>query len=105
LPQSVAYGALSGGFEHTISRFDVFLLSKQGEAMDRRTFNKLAGLAALGALADAEMSAAQAASVTGEVVLEDSELMVAFDPGTGALTRMEHKATHWNIERRPALGV
>jgi hypothetical protein len=73
--------------------------------MDRRTFNKLAGLAALGALADAEMSAAQAASVAGEVVLEDSALLVAFDPGTGALTRIEHKAAHWPIERRPALGV
>jgi hypothetical protein len=73
--------------------------------MDRRTFNKLAGLAALGALADVEMSAAQAASVTGEVVLEDNALMVAFDPGTGALTRMEYKTTNWNIERRPALGV
>src|SRR5580700_6694511 len=73
--------------------------------MDRRTFNKLAGLAALGALADVEMSAAQAASVAGEVVLEDSALLVAFDPGTGALTRMEQKATHWPIERRPALGV
>jgi Domain of unknown function (DUF6259) len=73
--------------------------------MDRRTFNKLAGLAALGTLADVEMTAAQAASVAGEVVLEDSALLVAFDPGTGALTRMEHKATHWPIERRPALGI
>src|SRR6185437_2606143 len=74
--------------------------------MDRRTFNKLAGLAALATLAEnVEMSAAQAAQVTGEVVLEDSELLVAFDPATGELTRMEHKPTHWSIERRPALGV
>jgi len=73
--------------------------------MDRRTFNKLAGLAALGALTDVEMSAAQAASVAGEVVLEDSEVTVAFDPVSGALTRFEHKSTHWDIERRPALGA
>ena len=74
--------------------------------MDRRTFNKLAGLAALGALTEnVEMSAEQAASVAGEVVLQDSEFLVAFDPATGALTRMEHKPTHWTVERRPALGA
>jgi hypothetical protein len=74
--------------------------------MDRRTFNKLAGLTALAALTEnVEMSAAQAAAVSGEVVLEDSQLVVAFDPGTGALTRIEHKATHWTVERRPALGA
>ncbi|HEV2134933.1 MAG TPA: DUF6259 domain-containing protein [Terracidiphilus sp.] len=74
--------------------------------MDRRTFNKLAGLTALAALTEnVEMSAAQAAQVSGEVTLEDRELLVAFDPATGALTRMEHKPTHWSIERRPALGV
>ena len=38
--------------------------------MNRRTFNKLAGLAAMGALtAEMEMSAAQAADIAGEVVL------------------------------------
>ncbi len=74
--------------------------------MDRRTFNKLAGLTALAALAEnMEMSAAQAAAVTGELVLEDTELLVAFDPASGALTRMEHKPTKWTIERRPALGA
>ena len=74
--------------------------------MDRRTFNKLAGLAALAALTEnVEMSVAQAAQVSGEIVLEDDQLVVAFDPATGALTRMEHKPTHWSIERRPALGV
>ena len=74
--------------------------------MNRRTFNKLAGLAALAALTEnVELSAEEAASVAGEVVLQDSGLLVAFDPGTGALTRMEHKATRWTIERRPALGV
>ncbi len=73
--------------------------------MDRRTFNKLAGLTALAALAEnADMSPAQAAAVTGEVVLEDDHLLVAFDPVSGALTRMESKSTHWDIERRPAFG-
>ncbi len=74
--------------------------------MDRRTFNKLAGLAAMGALtADVELSAAQAAEVAGEVVLEDDVFLVAFDRGSGALTRMEHKPAHWTVERRPALGA
>ena len=74
--------------------------------MDRRTFNKLAGLATMGMLAaDVDLSAAQAAAIAGEVVLEDSEFLVAFDRDSGALTRMEHKPTQWNVERRPALGV
>lgn len=74
--------------------------------MDRRTFNKLAGLTAIAALTDnVELSAAQAASATGEVVLQDSDLLVAFDPVSGALTRMERKTSRWAIERRPALGV
>lgn len=74
--------------------------------MDRRTFNKLAGLATMGALtADVDLSVAQAAAVAGEVVIEDSELLVAFDRASGALTRMEYKPTHWTIERRPALGA
>ncbi len=74
--------------------------------MDRRTFNKLAGLTALAALTEnVEMSAAQAAAVTGEVVLQDADLLVAFDPVSGALSRMERKSTHWPVERRPALGA
>ena len=74
--------------------------------MDRRTFNKLAGLTALAALTEnMELSAEQAAAITGEVVLQDQDLLVAFDPASGALTRMEHKPTKWVIERRPALGV
>jgi hypothetical protein len=74
--------------------------------MDRRTFNKLAGLAAIGVMAEnADLSAGQAASVAEEVVLQDHELLVAFDRGSGALVRMERKSTHWPIERRPALGV
>lgn len=74
--------------------------------MDRRTFNKLAGLTAIAALTEnVPLSAAQAAAASGEVILEDSEVLVAFDPASGALTRMERKATQWPIERRPALGV
>jgi hypothetical protein len=74
--------------------------------MDRRTFNKFVSLAALGALAEnVEMSTAQAAAVAGEVVLEDRDLVVAFDPVTGALSRFERKSSGWPIERRPALGA
>jgi hypothetical protein len=66
--------------------------------MDRRTFNKLASLAAIGALSEhAELSVAQAAAETGEVVLQDGELLVSFDPVSGALTRMERKSTHWSL--------
>jgi hypothetical protein len=74
--------------------------------MDRRTFNKLASLATIGALTEnIELSAEQSASVAGEVVLQDDSLLVAFDKGSGALVRMERKSTHWPIQRRPALGV
>jgi len=40
-----------------------------------------------------------------EVTLQDRSLLVSFDSDSGALTRMEDKATHWVIERRPDLGV
>jgi hypothetical protein len=40
-----------------------------------------------------------------DVTLEDRSLTVSFDSDSGALTRMEDKATHWVIERRPDLGV
>lgn len=74
--------------------------------MDRRTFNKLFSLATMGVLtADVEMSAEQAATVAGEIVLQDSELLVAFDRASGALTRMVYKPTNWTLERRPALGA
>jgi hypothetical protein len=74
--------------------------------MDRRTFNKLASLTAMAALTEnVDLSAEQAASMAGEVVLQDKELLVAFDSGSGALVRMERKSTRWSIERRPALGV
>jgi len=41
----------------------------------------------------------------GEVILEDQRLLVAFDSESGALTRLEDKAAHWTVERRPELGV
>ncbi|HXS12091.1 MAG TPA: DUF6259 domain-containing protein [Acidobacteriaceae bacterium] len=51
------------------------------------------------------MSAEQAAAVSGEVILQDDEFLIAFDPASGALTRMKHKPTNWVVQRRPALGV
>lgn len=87
--------------------------------MDRRTFNKLASLAGVGALTisvekgivQAEPSENLKTTLTehptpaGEVILEDSFLLVAFDAGSGALTRFERKSTHWKMQRRPELGV
>lgn len=79
--------------------------------MDRRTFNKIASLAVIGAAADGTGSYAQitgsgeSPSPGGEVVLEDRELLIAFDKTSGALTRMERKSSHWVIARRPELGV
>jgi len=69
--------------------------------MDRRTFNKLAGLATIRAITDNQEfhaqsnNAARAALATadGEIVLEDNELLVAFDASSGALTRLEKKST------------
>jgi len=74
--------------------------------MDRRTFNKLAGLAAIAAFTEnVDLTAEQAAAVSGEVILQDKHLLVAFDPVSGSLTRMERKSTQWSIQRRPAFGV
>ena len=70
--------------------------------MNRRTFNALAGLTAASALTG---SAAQSSSPGGEIVLEDDTLLAAFDSNSGALTRLESKPTHWQIQRRPELGV
>ena len=76
--------------------------------MNRRTFNKLAGMAAIATIAESKDVYPQSntpADAANEVVLEDGELLVAFDKSSGALTRMERKSTNWLIERRPALGV
>jgi hypothetical protein len=87
--------------------------------MDRRTFGKLAGLAGVGALTvGVEKGVGQAgasesfkaasmgqAALAGEVVLEDSSLLIAFDKSSGALTRFERKSTQWKMQRRSELGV
>jgi len=44
-------------------------------------------------------------SLGRQVVLQDSKLLVAFDRRSGALTRLEDRTTHWDIERRPTLGI
>jgi hypothetical protein len=76
--------------------------------MDRRTFNKFAAMAAIAAMTDNKDLNSQsnrAESGDNEVLLEDTEFLIAFDKSTGALTRMERKSTNWVIQRRPALGV
>jgi len=80
--------------------------------VDRRTFGKLAGLAVFGTVAESKEAQAQAdkmikaRTATGEeILLQDGELLVAFDKGSGALTRLERKSTGWKIGRRPELGV
>lgn len=60
---------------------------------------------------DAELNAEQTGfpaggvASAGEVVLEDTELLVALDANSGALTRMRRKSTGWVIERRSHLAV
>src|ERR1700722_165242 len=81
--------------------------------MNRRNFNKLAGLFAIGALSKGESGHAQMDTDAGlpkhpageEVVLEDHEVIIAFDSISGALVRMERKSSGWKVERRVALGV
>jgi hypothetical protein len=82
--------------------------------MNRRTFNQWAGLAAVGMAARTRATGAAEAQVNANdtgaagdeaVVLEDDELLVAFDKTSGALTRMERKSTHWAIQRRPEQGI
>lgn len=69
--------------------------------MDRRTFNKLAGLTTIGALTNAEVHP-QGREV---VALEDDELRVVFDAATGALIHLIRKSTGWTVQRRPQLGI
>jgi hypothetical protein len=81
--------------------------------MDRRTFSKMAGLAAIGALAELpELAAEQTGTAKpatnawmDEVVLQDQELLVAPDLESGALNRLERKSSGWMIQRRPEFGV
>jgi hypothetical protein len=53
----------------------------------------------------AATQAGEQATASREVILEDDELLVAFNADSGALTRMVHKTSQWTIERRPELGV
>jgi hypothetical protein len=79
--------------------------------MNRRTFNALAGFGVLGALGGAEAQVPGSNDSTSkqmlgpEIMLEDDQLLVAFDGHTGAITRMVRKSTEWKIQRRPELGV
>jgi hypothetical protein len=61
-------------------------------------------MTAVSTVAQADLHAQKAAR-PGEVVLEDSTFLVAFDSGTGALTRLVRKSTEWAIQRRPELGM
>ena len=47
----------------------------------------------------------QEASERASVTLEDSEIRVAFDQTSGAVTSLEYKPNNWAIHRRPELGV
>ena len=80
--------------------------------MDRRTFNKLAGLATVGAVigqsngtSQGTTPSADSAPPEREVILEDDKLLVAFDIVSGALVRLEQKQSQWRIQRRSELGV
>lgn len=80
--------------------------------MDRRTFHKLTGLAAIGMMTEGmdlpgevEGPTQTAGSTENEVILEDKEIQVAFDRQSGALVRMISKTGSWVIHRRPELGV
>jgi hypothetical protein len=79
--------------------------------MNRRTFNKLAGLAGIGALTgDPQQTMAHgivpaATDPIEEVVLENEVFRVAFDNRSGALTRWMRKSTHWVIQPRPEYGI
>ncbi len=87
----------SRGFRTTVYK-------QKGTGMDRRTFNKLASLTAVGALTDAKLRA-QVVGNAGAVILEDDALLVAFDKQSGALTRLKRKSTGWEIQQRPELGM
>jgi hypothetical protein len=76
--------------------------------MDRRTFGKLAGMAAFGAVAETPEARSQTSANLPrgtEVILEDSDLLVAFDSISGTLVRMVRKSSNWVVERRPELGA
>jgi hypothetical protein len=51
------------------------------------------------------MPAAYQSQAEPEVILEDDTFLVAFDPVSGALVRLQRKVTHWTIQRRRELGA
>jgi hypothetical protein len=54
---------------------------------------------------NAATQAGEQPTASRHVILEDSELLVAFDADSGALMRMVRKSSEWMIERRPELGA
>ncbi len=44
-------------------------------------------------------------AVAGEIVIDDSQLLVSFDTSSGAVLRFENKGTHWAVEGTPRLGA
>ena len=79
--------------------------------MNRRTFGKLAGLAALGTGSHEHLTAERLDMAQGmvrsgnEALLEDAKLLIAFDTGSGAIVRFERKTSVWKISRRSELGI
>jgi len=75
------------------------------ETNGQKRVQQACGLTAISVLAGSGELAAQQLASAHEIVLEDRELLVAFDKQSGALTRMERKSAQWTIQRRPALGA
>lgn len=73
--------------------------------ISRRIFNKLAGSAVLGALADSRNAVGAPIHSQGDIVLEDEYLRCEFSRETGALVRLLAKKTGWLLQRRPELGL
>jgi hypothetical protein len=80
--------------------------------MNRRTFNKLAGMSVPGAMTEGTGICGQGNLAMGsqsgsgeEIVLEVKQLRVAFDKSSGALTPTVRKSANWVVERRPGLGA
>jgi hypothetical protein len=93
-----------------IKEIGLFTYESDGRMVDRRTFNKLTGLAAIGALSrnvelGAEPTTPQLSASPNEVVLDDDTLLAAFDANSGALTRFHQKSTQWAIQRRLELDI
>src|ERR1700748_642933 len=74
--------------------------------LDTHSMKTLFSFPALAVAALCVLSASRTPSVfAGEVVLENDKLLAAFDSDSGALTRLENKTTHWEVEQNPKLGA